>query len=248
MAFNQKYLEQLRRLSQCKDKPKTVSPQQMARIEGAIKQQRIEYQKEAWRASAQWLEENCEEYRQPGNGEVSIATNGTGSSSNCPNSEPASEATVGPQPLVGAPESPQDVPATLQAPLLESAFWQKVLHGSPDALLSPGDANTALRLVARELPIGNANVSGEFSGTVRAGALRKALSECFGAAAWPAMNKLWRSAPLSPGGVAANEDLSHCSPECGTVRVPCRPGAGSSTRRSVRSSGYWKRWVAGAAN
>jgi hypothetical protein len=36
-------------------------------------------------------------------------------------------------------------------------------------------------------------------------------------------------------------------PACGSVRVPCRLGAGSSVKRSVTSSGYWNRRVAGAA-
>jgi hypothetical protein len=59
MALSQKYIERLRRrLSQGKDNPKTVNPQQMARLDAAIKQQRIERQKGGWRASARWLEEN----------------------------------------------------------------------------------------------------------------------------------------------------------------------------------------------
>src|SRR5215472_15501340 len=70
---------------------KTVSPQQMARLEAAIKQQRIEREKGGWRPAAKWLEQNCEEYRQPRNGEVSNATNGTRSSINCLKSEPANE-------------------------------------------------------------------------------------------------------------------------------------------------------------
>jgi hypothetical protein len=50
MALSQKYIERLRRrLSQGKDNPKTVNPQQMARLDAAIKQQRIERQKGGWR-------------------------------------------------------------------------------------------------------------------------------------------------------------------------------------------------------
>jgi hypothetical protein len=133
---------------------KTVSPQQMACLEAAIKQQRIEREKGGWRPAAKWLEQNCEEYRQPSNGEVSNATNGTRSSILSPNSEPANEPpTCEPQPLTNAPES-QSAPAALPSPSpiqLPSAFWQALLYGSPDALLSPRDANTALRLVACEL-------------------------------------------------------------------------------------------------
>ena len=152
--------------------------------------------------------------------------------------------TVEPQPVANVPESPQSAPAALPAPPpppLASAFWQALLYGSPDALLSPGDANTALRLVARVLPIGNDDPSeaatifdGEFSGTVRVSALRKALSERFGADAWPAMNKLWRSAPLSPGGAVPNEDQSQCSPgvrEC--------PRSMPAWRREFLPGGQW---------
>ena len=79
-------------------------------------------------------------------------------------------------------------------------FWRALLYGSPDALISQAHANDALCLVATNLlPIGNTNVSGEFSGTVRAGALRKALLERFGAKVWDVMNKLWQAAPTTDG-------------------------------------------------
>jgi len=39
----------------------------------------------------------------------------------------------------------------------------------------------------------------EFTESIRVNTLRQVLSERFGAGAWPAMNKLWRSAPASPG-------------------------------------------------
>jgi hypothetical protein len=222
MALNQKYLKRLAsraRVSQQSHEtppPKTVSPEQMARIEGAIQQQRIEQRKEGWRASAKWLEQNCEEFRQPGNGEVSKAANGTSSLVSCSNSgEPANERpTVESQPLVGAPESSQNVPITLPAPpsipLLQSAFWQALLYGSRDALVSPRDANTALRLVACEL--GKDLDVIEFTESIRVNTLRKVLDQRFGAGAWPAMNKLWRSAPASPGVPPPNEDQSRLPP------------------------------------
>jgi hypothetical protein len=196
--------------------PKTVSAEQMEQFEQAIRQQRIECEKGGWRADAKWLEQNCEEYRQPGKGEVSNTTNETGSSINCPNPEPVNETPTGElQPLANAPESPQSAPAALPAvpsiPLLESAFWQKVLHGSRDVLLSPRDANTALGLVARELSV-EANVLGKFSESVRVSTLRKMLGERFGAKVWDVMNKLWRAAPASPGAPVPNEDQSQASP------------------------------------
>jgi hypothetical protein len=210
MALSQKYLERLesRRLSQGKDRPKRASPQQMVRVERAIKQQRIECAKGGWRASAKWLEENFpEDYPK-------AAPEAQRDCSNCPNPESAhAPRAVEPQPVANAPESPQNIPTALPAPSpipLASAFWQGLLYGSRDALLSPADANTALRLVAHEV---STHCSGaDFSETVRAGALRKALSERFGAKVWDVMNRLWRAAPVSPGASIPNEDQSHCSP------------------------------------
>jgi hypothetical protein len=112
-----------------------------------------------------------------------------------------------------APESPQNVPTTLSVPLpipLASAFWQALLYGSRDALVSSTDANTGLRLVAHEL---STHCNGaDFIETIRADALRKALSERFGAKVWDVMNKLWRAAPASPGAPVPNEDQSQASP------------------------------------
>jgi len=108
-----------------------------------------------------------------------------------------------------APESPQNVPTALPAPPpipLAAAFWQALLYGSRDALVSQSEANAALRLVAHEL---STDCNGaDFVETLRAGALRKVLDERFGAVAWPAMNKLWRSAPASPGAPRPSEDQS----------------------------------------
>jgi hypothetical protein len=190
-----------------KCKPKTLSAEQMERVDAVIQQQRIECEKGGWRASAKWLQENCEEYREqqatpmPG-GEMA-------SSDICPNSEGANQ----PQPLANTPESPQNAREALSAPSpipLASAFWQALLYGSRDALVSPGDANSALRLVAHEL---STHCNGaDFIETLRADALRKALSERFGAKVWDVMNKLWRAAPASPDAPVANEDQSQFSP------------------------------------
>jgi|SRR6516225_1445695 len=118
-----------------------------------------------------------------------------------------------PQPLVGVPELPQSTPAVLPAPSLiplASAFWQALLYGSPDALVSPGDANTALRSVASELGK-DLDVIG-FTASIRVNTLRKVLSERFVAAAWQTMSSLWRSAPASPGAPQPSEDQSQLPP------------------------------------
>jgi hypothetical protein len=80
------------------------------------------------------------------------------------------------------------------------------LHGSPDALVSPGDANTALRLVANELLTHCTKT--DFTGTIRVSALRKALLSRFGVKVWDVMNKLWRAAPASPDAPQPSEDQS----------------------------------------
>ena len=94
-------------------------------------------------------------------------------------------------------------------PVLASAFWQGVLFGSPDALLSAGDVNIALRLVAREL--GKDLDVTQFRENLRVNTLRKML-DGWGAEVWQVMNKLWRAAPPSPGAPVPNKDQSHCSP------------------------------------
>jgi hypothetical protein len=95
--------------------------------------------KGSWRDDAKWLEENFpEDYAAPKTRAASRPSCGTRSLDNC-------EARVEPQPLANAPESPQSASATLSVvssiPLLKSAFWQNVLHGSRDALVSPADAD-----------------------------------------------------------------------------------------------------------
>jgi hypothetical protein len=52
----------------------------------------------------------------------------------------------------------------------------------------------------------------EFTESIPVNALRKVLDARFGAGAWPAMNKLWRSAPASPGAPQPNEDQSRLTP------------------------------------
>ena len=76
-------------------------------------------------------------------------------------------------------------------------------------MLSPVDANTALRLVARELAKDLDVI--EFTDSVRVNTLRKMLDQQFGAKAWDVMNRLWRAAPPSPGAPAPNEDRTNPS-------------------------------------
>jgi hypothetical protein len=186
---------------------KTVSPQQMARLDAAIKQQRIEREKGGWRGAAKWLEENFpQDFGEAKAAPRAEASRETRSSGDC-------EAPLEPQPLADPPESPQSASAALPAPSpipLASAFWQALLYGSRDALVSPSEANTALRLVAHELST-HSNAA-YFTKTVRAGALRIVLLERFGAKVWDVMSKLWRVAPVSPGASVPNEDQSRCSP------------------------------------
>jgi hypothetical protein len=108
------------------------------------------------------------------------------------------------------------LPAPPAIPLLASAFWQGVLFGSPDALLSAGDVSTALRLVAREL--GKDSDVTQASESLRVKELRKMLDERFGAEVWHVMNKLWRAAPASPGAPLPAPDQSQLPPG----RLPAR--------------------------
>ena len=144
-----------------------------------------------------------------------LVTVPTGSSINCANPGLVNETPTGePQPLANVPKSPQGAPAALppvsSIPLLESAFWQNVLHGSRDAMISPKYAASAVRLIAREL--GKDSDVVQYSESVRVATLRKMLEAQFGAKVWDVMNKLWRATSASPGAPAPNEDQSHCSP------------------------------------
>ena len=112
-------------------------------------------------------------------------------------------------PLANAPEWPQRTPEALPAPSpipLASAFWQALLYGSRDTLVSPGDANTALRLVACELGKDSGVV--QFTDSVRVNTLHKILDQQFGPKVWDVMNKLWRAAPANPGAPQPREDQS----------------------------------------
>jgi hypothetical protein len=183
--------------------PKTVNSAQMAQLEQTSREQRTELERGGWRASAQWLERNFpEEYREPRNGE---------SSSEFSNQTP----TADPQRLM-VPAAPLSTSAALSAPLpippeLPGSWWQALLYGSRDAMLSPVDANTALRLVGRELAKDLDVV--DFTESVQVNALRKTMDQCFGAtAAWQAINKLWRAAPSSPDAPQPGKDESKESP------------------------------------
>ena len=118
-------------------------------------------------------------------------------------------------PMTIALESPQGAREVLRAPspipVLASAFWQGVLFGSPDALLSATDVILAFRLLAEQLQI-PMQQSNPF-GSMRAGALRKLFRERFGhVEAEQAMVALWRSTPREAGTPVPNEDQSQASP------------------------------------
>jgi len=155
MALSQKYLEQLaRRRLQRKDRnfsPHPDGAQQSNGTQELTRQARAagwagplvlgpsrSSLKGSWRDDAKCPEENLpEDYAAPKTAAASRPCCGTRSSGNL-------EATVEPQPGAGAPESPQSAREALQAPSpipLASAFWQALLYGSRDALVSPGDAN-----------------------------------------------------------------------------------------------------------
>jgi hypothetical protein len=223
MALSQKYLERVRRLSQGKDKPKTVSPQQMARVEQAIQQQQIKYQQEGWRASAKWLEQNCEEFRELASGRTSPTTEQsrepgceTRSLDVCANSELVQQPPRGePQSPPNAPESSQSVhealPVSPPIAPLPSLFWHGLLFGSRESIISAADANIAVCLVARQL--GTDSDVSEFTDSIRVHTLRQTIAERFGAVAWPAMNELWRSAPPTAAAPALTPDQSQLLPE-----------------------------------
>jgi hypothetical protein len=81
--------------------------------------------------------------------------------------------------------------------LWRSSFWQGVLFGNPDSLVSGSAATSALRLVADRLGIPIAQ--NETILTLRAGQLRKLQREKFGPSkAEQTMATLWQAAPASP--------------------------------------------------
>jgi hypothetical protein len=183
-----------------------------------------------WHASVKWLEENFpEQFAEATTAPKARPSCGTRSSAFCANSELASEASmVEPQCPLIVPESPQNVSAPLPAspsispflPLLQNAFWQALLYGNPDSLVSGSDATNALRLVADK--IGIATGQNETIPTLRAGQLRKLLRERFGPSmAEQTMATLWRSAPSTPGAPAPGPDQSKLPP--GSMPVAGQP-------------------------
>jgi hypothetical protein len=240
--------------------PKTVTPRQMAQFEEAIREQHIEREKGGWRACARWLEQNCEEFRDPPSARYGVTHNGQSVSRaapssghegadptlpdygerNCPNPEPANE-TVESQGSLDAPEFSENACEALSAPLPipppSSAFWQSLLFGNPDALVSGSDATRAIVLVSDKLgiPIGE----GETIGTLRAGQLRKMLGERFGPNVWDVMNKLWRSAPASSGAPQPNVDQSDLPP--GLNQIADQPRWVRDLHDPVRVEREWLR-------
>jgi hypothetical protein len=96
-------------------------------------------------------------------------------------------------------------------PPLEPGFWQALLYGSPDSLLSDSDVTRALQLVTEKL--GRARDPNETLPALRAGQLRKHLRTRFGyAQAEQTMIALWRSAPSPDGTPQPNEDQSSLTP------------------------------------
>jgi hypothetical protein len=143
-------------------------------------------------------------------------------------------------PLIVPESSQRDrkvLPASAPIPPLPNSFWQGILFGSPDVLLSGVDASLAVRHLARQL--GKDSDIVEFSEGVRAGALRRNLWERFGPVmAEQTMAALWRAA--SPGAPVPNEDQSRCSPgvrDCPAFHASLAPG--------VPSRGQWRAAVAG---
>jgi hypothetical protein len=121
-------------------------------------------------------------------------------------------ATIAPGPSQNACNVPPALSPVLALAPLPAAFWRSVLYGSPDALLATVDATQATRLVAQTLGVPSVALS-EFTGSLRAGQLRKSLRERFGQVeAEQAMNKLWRAAPLTDGCPSPNLEAPSLSP------------------------------------
>jgi hypothetical protein len=145
---------------------------------------RSSLKQDSWRNDAKWLEENCPDEFGPPRLPISESLG----SLPAPLSVPVQEL------VVIAPESPQSVPEVPPAlspiPPLPASWWQGLLYGSPDAMLSAADATRAMHLIAQALLVERG--LSEFSEGVRVVALRKLLEAHFGAAqAWQAMHGLW---------------------------------------------------------
>jgi hypothetical protein len=121
-------------------------------------------------------------------------------------------AAIASEPTQSAPDAlPAAPPVRAELPLLDSAFWQALLYGNPDGLVSGSNATQALRLVSEKLAI--PRVEAETIDPLRAGQLRKLFRDRFGyESGEQAMIMLWRSAPPSPGAPQPGEDQTHCTP------------------------------------
>jgi hypothetical protein len=173
--------------------------------------------KHSWRDDAKWLEENfAEDFGEPKpEQKVELLPAIHAASSDICHSFPGQESAHTPSRPPSVPgssrSSSQTVLSPVPVPPLPSSFWQTVLSGNPDSLVSGSDATRALYLLSDKLGI--AIVQGEGIETLRAGAFRKLLRDRFGGQkAELTMNELWRSAPASPGAPVPNADQSHCSP------------------------------------
>jgi hypothetical protein len=134
-AVNQKEdraLAESSELGDLKCTPKTVSVQQSV-IQQAIEEQRRELTGGDWRASARWLEENCEEFREakaaPRSEEAprpeGVSSTPESSSAELRARVPITLELQGPCIDPGCPQSSgKALPALPPIPPLESAFWQ----------------------------------------------------------------------------------------------------------------------------
>jgi hypothetical protein len=112
----------------------------------------------------------------------------------------------------GSPPSARELlPATPPVPPLPNAFWQTILYGNQDSLVSGSEATRALQLVSDKLGI--RRVEDQTIETLRAAQLRKLLHSRFGPSqAERIMLELWRAAPADPRAPQPGDDQSHCTP------------------------------------
>jgi hypothetical protein len=211
MALSQKYLERLAQRAQHK------RAHQVGRSARALGSASFSSSSQgrngegSWREAARWLQENFpEQYGEPHDLGVSSENPILPNAANAVSAEGES--------VEIAPGSPQSACTTLPAPLSipaiaprNSAFWQALLYGNPDGLVSSTDATNALRLVAER--IGITIDQSETIPTLRAGQLRKLLQNKFGQLqAEQAFAVLWRGAPPPPGALAPAPEESQPPP------------------------------------
>ncbi len=173
---------------------------------------RSSLKQDSWRDNAKWLEENCPEEFGPSQSQPSSAPCVERSlCSGRLDSVSREETQCTPVAPELSQDAPEMLPAPLPTPLLESGFWQRILFGNPDSLVSGSEATRALQLVSDKLGIGR--VEDQTIETLRATQLRKLLHSRFGPSqAERIMNELWRSAPVSPGAPMPNVDQSQMAP------------------------------------